>query len=333
MDARRAQRRVVSAAPPGTRTSGSLAVSHFWLAAAPTYTVTLYSLRPSLLLALVLASVFASSGAQAFCRSTTSKREAERGECVREGIPIAWSDPTIRYTFNERGFPGLDNATLRGAFERSFRSWEEVTCEGQVIGFELQAERGTTPLEKRPEEESSTVSVIGHLSGEDWPDDEFAFALTSTRYYRSGRIAGFDMWFNGGIGNFTICPDEGCAWDDDSVDLLNVATHEAGHALGLAHSDVPGATMEFQTDRTDTAMRSLEADDRAGLCAAYPPGVAFAGEYVSGTWMPLKHSQGSSCATRSGEEPSSRLPPLALAALALLWRYRRRTTAVRRPRA
>src|SRR6185436_13229650 len=114
----------------------------------------------------------------------------------------------------------------------------------------------------------------------------------------SGRILGADTWFNGGLGDFTVCPEQGCPNDGVSVDLLNVATHEAGHFLGLAHSSATGATMGCQADLADTDKRSLDADDRAGLCAAYPPELAFAGDYTDGKWMPLKRAEISSCTVR-----------------------------------
>jgi hypothetical protein len=55
-------------------------------------------------------------------------------------------------------------------------------------------------------------------------------------------------------------------------DLLSIATHEAGHFLGLAHSDELQATMFPSYNPGETKLRTLEADDVAGICDIYPAG-------------------------------------------------------------
>ena len=54
-----------------------------------------------------------------------------------------------------------------------------------------------------------------------------------------------------------------------SMDLQGVACHEYGHALGLAHSNDPEATMFASVLQNGTNWRSIEDDDRAGLQAIY----------------------------------------------------------------
>ncbi|HEX5660898.1 MAG TPA: matrixin family metalloprotease, partial [Polyangiales bacterium] len=70
---------------------------------------------------------------------------------------------------------------------------------------------------------------------------------------------------------FGECADTGCSDSGPRVDLRNVATHEFGHFLGLAHSDVEGATMYCAAYSRDVSKRYLGQDDIDGLCAVYPP--------------------------------------------------------------
>jgi len=66
-------------------------------------------------------------------------------------------------------------------------------------------------------------------------------------------------------------------WDDGpgvtlapgALDIQGVLTHELGHALGLAHSSVPGSTMYPAASGNGVAARSIEADDVAGIQAIY----------------------------------------------------------------
>jgi hypothetical protein len=106
-------------------------------------------------------------------------------------------------------------------------------------------------------------------------------------------------------------PSLSCAF----VDLEGTATHEAGHFIGLSHpceldartctdAMVP-TTMYPSAQVRDTTKRSLEADDRAGLCDIYPK----------------QDSGGGGCGTGGG---SLGLVAVALGAAALLPRVRRR---------
>jgi hypothetical protein len=52
--------------------------------------------------------------------------------------------------------------------------------------------------------------------------------------------------------------------------IEDIAAHEFGHALGLGHSAVAGATMYPSVSTCSTANRTLDGDDIAGVEALYP---------------------------------------------------------------
>jgi len=67
---------------------------------------------------------------------------------------------------------------------------------------------------------------------------------------------------------------ENWSWQDgpgsqSGIDIQGVACHEYGHALGLGHTNVNGATMYPSISGNGAAQRSIEADDIAGVKFIY----------------------------------------------------------------
>ena len=92
-------------------------------------------------------------------------------------------------------------------------------------------------------------------------------AIATTYYWTSGgTVVDADIIFwDGGWTFFT--GSSGCS---SGAYIEDIATHEFGHALGLRHSSVTGATMYASYSRCSTQVRSLAADDIAGVRALYP---------------------------------------------------------------
>ena len=110
----------------------------------------------------------------------------------------------------------------------------------------------------------------GNADGVGEPDDNVASAIP-------GGCPPLTLGFTEGSGSqgwrIRFC--ENVLWDDgpgttpSGFDIQGVMTHEYGHALGLDHSPVGGATMTQGTSGSGLSDRSLHSDDVAGVQAIY----------------------------------------------------------------
>jgi len=249
----------------------------------------------------------------------------------------------VRYSLNDRGFPGLSSEELRALLDSAFSPWEAASClpptaaggdagrpnydaggERTPIGLTITQNEHTTSLSAGPQELEPNENVIAHLSRSEWTDDRRAFAITKIWYNaRNGHILGADMLFNGNMDPFGTCPPAGCS-DNEITDFRNVATHEVGHFLGLAHSDVDDSTMWCDASPGETTKRDLAADDVDGLCSIYAegvwPGPGAAGRSTSASTCSLQSAAGAGHGGSSGHGAAL----VALLPLGLLAARRRR---------
>ncbi len=300
------------------------------------------------ILLVALASMLAPDVAHAWCRMTTSRRQPETpSECI---FPDPTTDPPEQYLEWRRpcsaiGFSvaasssDLTRDEVEGVFARSIATWEAVDCDGAPLGVDIElledavltvdagASRDSTCTEPEFVEGGGNVNVVMFVT--DWADRDYdaaAFAVTTVWHRRStGEILDADMEINERRGPYGVCPPEGCL-DMRVVDLENVVTHELGHYLGLAHSEVPDATMYYSAVAGETLKRDLHADDVAGICAVYPPGSP-GGEcdYTPIGGLGLE-CNGGGCCSVAGRQGSS-AAPLSLLALAFALLLRRRRAA------
>ncbi len=234
---------------------------------------------PALLLCAALVLGLASPVA-AYCRLTTVKDAVPDADgCIRVGIPLSWDRRCFTYTLQEDGANGIPWNDVREMVALSFIPWTNVTCGGRDLGIEFSRTEQTTAYNRPYFNTDDGGNHNAVIFVDDWDSrdhDPRAFALTTVWHDKSnGRIVDGDMEINESRGRLGVCAinnrcdvDSGC----QTVDLANVVTHEAGHFLGLAHSDVMTSTMYNSAPVGETCKRTLEEDDVEGICAAYPAG-------------------------------------------------------------
>lgn len=243
------------------------------------------ALRFGLFLAAVVAPVLASSSAHAYCALYTCKdvteaeaaqsmdleaHECERTDgCISEGKQLYWDSKCLTFGVSELNSDSLNLSPeeFEDIVADSFKVWEGVECSnGKPPGLKVQSvgivdSNGDFFCEDEPSANLSVWSLVTR-----WDRSGSALGYTSSTHNRKdGEVFDADVELNlNKIVNET-------APQDYAVVLGKIIVHEAGHFLGLAHSQDEEAVMYAQYDTFDLFTRELNQDDIDGICALYPP--------------------------------------------------------------
>lgn len=167
------------------------------------------------------------------------------GEFVIQGN--RWNSDPLTYKVVER-FMGLPEHVFNAAIEASFRMWSDVASvnfnrlaggHADIVVRWVEASHGDFDFD-------GPSGVLAHAFYPPPNGGDFAGDC---------HFDGAEQWSDGGSG----------------IDIVGVAAHEIGHALGLAHSQTQGALM---FPYYSGPVRSLHADDIAGIQAIYGARVA-----------------------------------------------------------
>jgi hypothetical protein len=226
----------------------------------------------------VLLGLLSAPNARAFCRTTTCDPnkasdhcQLDDNACVVTGKLLGWRSSCVTVGVQQMGSPrnGLAFDDIAPLVERAFGAWLGADCGGRAPSIEVNL---LGPIECGVSEYNSEVgnANIVLFREDEWPyiGAANAIGLTTTRFdTKNGDLWDADIELNGVSTRLSI----GDPIQGD--DLLSVLTHEAGHFLGLSHSNDGTATMRpvYDPARDGGDFRSLSQDDVDGICAAYPP--------------------------------------------------------------
>lgn len=273
--------------------------------------------------ALTLAASLAlGAQASAFCRSTTC--DSRKTDCPRDdegckltGSPLAWRSACPGLSLHPAGTRNIDAADVERVLSASMGAWSALSCDAGAANFAW-SRLASSSCGVGYRRTLPNANVI--LFRDDaWPHQgaENTLGFTTVTYdVESGEILDSDTEINTAQNPITTA-DVGVKYD-----LESILTHELGHALGLAHSADPNATMYATYDQGTVALRTLSPDDVDAVCAAYPPtrGGACATSPSNGFSADCSESEPSSdgggCAVASGRGTAG-LGGLALLLVAL----------------
>lgn len=233
----------------------------------------------------------------AFCRATTcdvtdvSQRCGvdPTTACVLGGTPLAWRGGCLTVNVQSSGAPraGVSVDAAEASVRRGLDAWLSADCGGASPSIAVELGSRVTCDQAEYSSDHHNANIVLFREGR-WPYPGGEDALGVTRLHFDLDRAPGEIWDADIELNAVTEPLSVGAPKANEVDLDSLVTHELGHLFGLGHSLEGGATMMAGYVKGSTELRTLSADDVAGICAIYPP---------------AREITGSSCEPRHGFSP------------------------------
>jgi len=221
-----------------------------------------------------IAILSSAAPAQAYCRTVTENLPASynpvaRG-CYTQGLFLYWKNACVSFSINQNGSANVPYATAQTIIDQAFARWTNATCAGSGAPPGIAAsDYGASACDQvRYNKDTANQNLIV-FRDTTWPysDPNNTLGLTTVTFdATTGEIFDADMELNATGKNLSTTEQVPA----NGYDLASVVTHEAGHFFGLAHAQLQTATMYASYKPGTTALRTLSADDVAGICEIYP---------------------------------------------------------------
>jgi MYXO-CTERM domain-containing protein len=212
-----------------------------------------------------------------YCRTNTCEEDLDNPDCHDDPVThclaggqwLYWSDSCISFSIHAAASPlrGISYEEASETITRAMNVWTDARCDGKpvsmaAIQFPAVACDVVEYNQYRTEGPNANVWMF---RDDGWPYDDGGRTLALTAVWfnvKTGEIYDADVEINS---------HEASLVDGFGASLAEIATHEAGHIYGLAHSDDSGAIMYESYSNLMGIADTLTDDDEAGICEIYPP--------------------------------------------------------------
>jgi DNA-binding beta-propeller fold protein YncE len=182
------------------------------------------------------------------------------------------ADLPFVYYIQEDGAPSIGDGSDFAAVQNGIEAWASIP------GTDFTVSYGGT-VARHSADAMDLINMVTFRDSEfPFPSSVLAVGISTSFtvdttynsvYYRPGQIFDADMIFNPAMDFRT--PTAGIS----GLDIQSIATHEAGHMFGIAHSAVRSSTMFFVLP-SGTEAASLETEDKLAFFKAYSSPAALA---------------------------------------------------------
>ncbi len=224
------------------------------------------------------ATLFSAAPAAAFCRTMTVRAPADydptsTGQCFEGGLPLFWRNACIGYNVHDPPSKRVSYDDASNALSIAFTVWTGASCPTEGTGRSRASidvrDLGPVFCEAVQYKGRAPNQNVVVFRDDTWPYGPQVLGLTTVVFAPdTGEIFGADMEINTKDMEPIAFRDP---VDKGAYDFLSVVTHEAGHFLGIGHSDSKGSTMFARYDKGEIHQRILSPDDVNAVCTIYRP--------------------------------------------------------------